>query len=445
MMNNFIPTFLLSNQHYILPPHHSSLSQQDEDNIDYPTRPQNPMASILDRLDIESNTLVDQDNSNAAIQLKTSNSGFFLGEFVLAHDTILAWAQAHNRRDARLIRIQSTSADHTKNFSPTRGVVSLVESCGISIVSDIDDTIKDTRILAGARKVLSKTFFEQPKDVKGMADVYMTWYNQGASFHYVSNSPFQLMPMLDQFIRDAHFPPGSMHLRDDLSLLSRLVEIPGQAKREAILDIIRDFPQRRFILIGDSGEIDLEIYTKIAFEYPKQVLKIFIRDVTTPLAEEQERKKMHKRMSQSSFLPTFSRRESLVDDDDLFTLQSQHSTPSSSHNKKFQSPLGLRKAVRSTLMEYAVQPHLTGHRTDFHMEGDDDIGLINPHRHHQISTAEACKRLYERVEKARLQIPNVDIVLFQDAQILQNDKYIQDALWNMKGVTDDTLSYRFFK
>jgi len=38
--------------------------------------------------------------------------------------------------------------------------------------------------------------------------------------------------------------------------------------------------QRRFILIGDSGEADPEIYASIARRYPQQVIRIFIRDVT---------------------------------------------------------------------------------------------------------------------------------------------------------------------
>lgn len=39
---------------------------------------------------------------------------------------------------------------------------------------------------------------------------------------------------------------------------------------------------RRFLLVGDSGEQDLELYTSLACQFPKQVLGIYIRDVTTP-------------------------------------------------------------------------------------------------------------------------------------------------------------------
>ncbi|OAD70868.1 hypothetical protein PHYBLDRAFT_64058 [Phycomyces blakesleeanus NRRL 1555(-)] len=220
----------------------------------------------------------------------SENTGFFGGTFEISDEQVQNWAKQHGLCDPRLIQLRSDPSPQpnpTKsNFLPTTGLVSLIRPSGISIISDIDDTIKDTRVLNGARTVISNTFFKEPKDVDGMADAYMGWYTQGASFHYVSNSPFQLLPMLDRFIHQNQFPPGSIHLRADSSLFSRLVKVAGQAKRDAILLIMSDFPHRRFVLVGDSGEIDLEIYSQIALENPGRILKIFIRDVTTPFFDQ---------------------------------------------------------------------------------------------------------------------------------------------------------------
>ena len=46
--------------------------------------------------------------------------------------------------------------------------------------------------------------------------------------------------------------------------------------------IIQTFPDSRFLLVGDSGEQDLELYVSLAEQFPRQILGIFIRDVTTP-------------------------------------------------------------------------------------------------------------------------------------------------------------------
>lgn len=336
-------------------------------------------------------------SSTCGTTLTTSSSGFLSGQFHVPTDKVL---------DSRLIQIQSTCKEgNNHRFSPNYGIVNLVEPTGLSIISDIDDTIKDTRILSGARAVLSKTFFEAPEDVSGMSDAYMSWYLQGASFHYVSNSPFQLMPMLDKFLRDANFPPGSMHLRDDSKLLSRLVETPGQAKRDAIIRILEDFPQRKFILVGDSGELDLEIYTRLATEFPDQILKIYIRDVTTPC---------HKKAATRTNTLT-----SLFSSKRSSSTSSTSSTEEQQQTKKKRFPLGMRRAVATTIAEYAMEPQLTGHQNIIHLEPQEiEDGLV-----HQdgMTTLEACSQLYDRVEKARLQVPEIDIILFQDARTLEQD------------------------
>ncbi|KAI7881314.1 hypothetical protein K492DRAFT_161709 [Lichtheimia hyalospora FSU 10163] len=300
-----------------------------------------------------------------SVQLHSDSNGIVDGHFVVPHSQVLSWANEQHHCDARILHLQSLAS----TFLPSYGTVSLVEPSGISIISDIDDTIKDTKILAGAKTVLANTFFKHCRDVTGMAEAYMRWYTQGASFHYVSNSPFQLMPMLQNFLRSCEFPSGSMHLREEGSLLARLVEVPGKAKRDAISQIIRDFPQRKFVLIGDSGEIDLEIYARLASEFPGRILKIMIRDVST-----------------------------------------QSSSSLSEDGAKKQNA-GLLRRNSTTLASLFSRKQQTS-------PNDPRLTKINP-----------ITPLKARLIKAQKQCPNVDIVLFQDAQTLKDDTDIRDALW----------------
>lgn len=83
----------------------------------------------------------------------------------------------------------------------------------------------------------------------GLAEVYREAAEKGVAFHYVSGSPWQLYEPLAEFLT-----------KDD-------------------------FPKRRFLLVGDSGERDPEIYCQIAKEYPDQVVGIFIRSVTARSTE----------------------------------------------------------------------------------------------------------------------------------------------------------------
>ncbi|KAI7869079.1 hypothetical protein BDF14DRAFT_1723471 [Spinellus fusiger] len=59
---------------------------------------------------------------------------------------------------------------------------------------------------------------------------------------------------------------------------------PMQHKLAVIPPIIRDFPNRKFILVGDSGEFDPEVYQEIYRQFPDQIIKIFIHDVSSERA-----------------------------------------------------------------------------------------------------------------------------------------------------------------
>ena len=161
------------------------------------------------------------------------------------------------------------------------GQVQCVNTSGISVISDIDDTIKDSNVLD--KKVLMKnTFLREFKPVAGMAKLYQHWATQGHNFHYVSSSPWQLYPFLQKFLLDKQFPMGSMHLKlvrlKDKSLFN-LFNSPEEGKIPTITRLLKQYPERQFILVGDSGEKDPEIYAEIARRYPGRILQIFIRDI----------------------------------------------------------------------------------------------------------------------------------------------------------------------
>ncbi|PSR75537.1 hypothetical protein BD289DRAFT_379190, partial [Coniella lustricola] len=162
--------------------------------------------------------------------------------------------------------------------------VEIIAEEGISVISDIDDTIKHSSIALGAREIFRNTFI---RDLKGLTvDGVREWYGElhrmGVQFHYCSNSPWQLFPVIATFFRNAEVPPGSLHLKQYSGMLQGIFEPVAERKKGTLERILRDFPQRRFMLVGDSGEADLEVYTDLAVAHPGRILAIFIRDVTTP-------------------------------------------------------------------------------------------------------------------------------------------------------------------
>lgn len=71
------------------------------------------------------------------------------------------------------------------------GRIHLVEEQGLSVISDLDDTIKDSSVL-DTPQLLANTFAREFRPVPGMAEVYRDWAAIGAAFHYLSASPWQL-------------------------------------------------------------------------------------------------------------------------------------------------------------------------------------------------------------------------------------------------------------
>lgn len=167
-----------------------------------------------------------------------------------------------------------------------RGVVHLLDAVGVSVVSDLDDTIKVTGA-RDRRETLRRTFLEPFIAVPGMATLYRDWLERGARIHVVSASPWQLFPHLDPFVRDAGFPVMSWHLKTvrwSLHGLDGLTDAPALHKEAVIPDLLDTFPRRRFVLVGDSGQQDPEVYGALARRHTN-VVQILIRDVTGETAD----------------------------------------------------------------------------------------------------------------------------------------------------------------
>lgn len=180
------------------------------------------------------------------------------------------------------------------------GRIQLIEPEGLSVISDIDDTIKITEIPAGGRIVVQNTFFKDYTAAPGMKQLYQQWSD--ATFHYVSGAPWQLFPSLNNFlVRNAGFPEGTFHMKNvrknlfnvaswrDLRELATNELVTFDQKVEQISELFERFPGREFILVGDSGELDPEVYSKIRELFPDQIREIFIRDVVNDRVNNPER------------------------------------------------------------------------------------------------------------------------------------------------------------
>lgn len=184
---------------------------------------------------------------------------------------------------------RAISGDHTG-----LGRVKLIESGGgESLVSDIDDTIKITQVPAEKKLVLRNTFCLefQPVLEPDMARMYKD--RGDIPVHYISGGPEQMFgPLYDYLITGpGGFPEGTFHLkffatpltahglRTIIDTAKGSMTVTKAHKIDKIKWLMEKFPERQFTLVGDSGEVDPEVYNEIKKLRPAQVKEIIIRDV----------------------------------------------------------------------------------------------------------------------------------------------------------------------
>ena len=204
-------------------------------------------------------------------------------------------ANGHTTFEVRLSAVKAAAAARDGHLTveavlPTgddrrfTGDVRLLPLQGMTVISDIDDTVKVTHV-TDRQQLWRNTFFEPFAPVPGMATLYrrLGASQEGASLHFVSSSPWHLYAPLSRFLAQAGFPTATMDLKTmrlkDRSILN-ILKSPEETKPPQIEAMLARFPARQFILVGDSGERDPEIYADIWRRHPQRIARILIRNVT---------------------------------------------------------------------------------------------------------------------------------------------------------------------
>ncbi|KAH8829189.1 hypothetical protein DL96DRAFT_1597088 [Flagelloscypha sp. PMI_526] len=158
---------------------------------------------------------------------------------------------------------------------------------GFGVISDLDDTIKISNVLDKV-KLAKATLIDDPQVVGGMPELYKGFVQSldNPLFSYVSGSPYQLIPFVQSFIQD-NYPDGPKFLRnltvfDIPNLIETLTdEFNTFNHKLATIDRLMGlYPQKKFLMIGDSTEKDPETYAEAFRKYGgDRVQCIWIREV----------------------------------------------------------------------------------------------------------------------------------------------------------------------
>jgi hypothetical protein len=210
---------------------------------------------------------------------RSRSDGHFVGMLHISDEQVESLVGTGTGKNAVLnVRLVQPNTDRV--FT---GRTHLLQPTGLSVVSDIDDTIKLSNVL-DKKSLMKNTFLKEFAPVLGMPELYQRWYAEyDAAFHFVSSSPWQLYQELSDFMQREKFPSGTFHLKrirvSSASTLLKLLKDPFLTKVRTIENIMLAYPGRRFVLVGDTGERDPEVYGEISRRFPGQVWRVYLRDV----------------------------------------------------------------------------------------------------------------------------------------------------------------------
>jgi phosphatidate phosphatase APP1 len=195
--------------------------------------------------------------------------------------------------------------------------------CQFGVISDIDDTVLQTNaahLLRMARTVfLGNARTRLP--FKGVGAFYRALFS-GASMaspaagtaaagdvqpgpanplFYISSSPWNLYGLLSEFFNLQNIPIGPILMLRDWGISESEFLPTGHRSHklqsiEKVMGLYRDLP---FILIGDSGQEDPEIYAEAVGEYPRRILAIYIRNVSRDLKRPEAIRELAKRVTEA--------------------------------------------------------------------------------------------------------------------------------------------------
>ena len=154
----------------------------------------------------------------------------------------------------------------------------LVPDTGFTIISDIDDILRVTKIYEPKEGLLNS--FARPfTPWMNMPEIYANWSASipDFHFHYLTTTPEQVTRNYMDFIYNT-YPGGSFDTRP---LNFSNVEETLKVRKVLLEKIFQTYPKRKFILIADTSNSDVMTdYPMMATEFPGQVQCIFLRNTT---------------------------------------------------------------------------------------------------------------------------------------------------------------------
>ncbi|QMV84339.1 DUF2183 domain-containing protein [Corynebacterium hindlerae] len=204
------------------------------------------------------------------VRARTSTNGY-IDVPIRDHGLAPGWQQVHIDVEGG----QSVACD----------VLVLQPGVKYGLVSDIDDTVMVTMLPRALIAAYNSWFLRTNarKPVDGMASFYEALrekFGPDLPVFYLSTGAWNTFPALVKFFADHGFPRGPLLLTDWGPTPTGLFRSGQEHKKVQLRNLIIDFPDIHWILVGDDGQHDPLTYGNLVAEHPDRITLVAIRQLT---------------------------------------------------------------------------------------------------------------------------------------------------------------------
>lgn len=211
------------------------------------------------------------------VMLNTSGKGFFYAMLDKPFDE----------------RISISVNNKTVELPPNYPILFRQNDSDTEIISDIDDTVLLSHT-ASALKRITTILFYRPKKRKTIAythELFKRFKDSNYRIIYLSKSESNLFGLITSVLQFQDLPAGPLLLTPFLRLNQLFHPKKGKDYKLNYLRLIMGYlPEKKFVLLGDDTQRDMDVYTQAAKEFPKQIKKVYIRQTRLARNEAQVEK-----------------------------------------------------------------------------------------------------------------------------------------------------------
>ncbi|WP_442858309.1 App1 family protein [Arthrobacter sp. SLBN-112] len=218
------------------------------------------------------------------VPLQFSDVEITIGD-VVTHVTADRGGLIDTEVDVQLSPGWHTAVLRAEGTDPAEALIQVIApGVEFGIVSDIDDTVMVTA-LPRPFLALWNTFVLSERArmaTPGMAVLLdrLTIEHPEAPVIYLSTGPWNAAPTLARFLTRNMYPKGALLLTDWGLTQDRWFRSGQDHKHRNLERLAQEFPDMRWLLIGDNGQHDEAIYSAFATENPDKVAAIAIRQLS---------------------------------------------------------------------------------------------------------------------------------------------------------------------